>query len=361
MHTTEEQQLNCPHRFDRMGMQLRDFRRVATNTSVECKESFDNIFTPKPNATHNKRVVQVGTMDDLFRTPDWSLEHVAPLQFGSVERFAATPGAFQFQPALIKKPNTRAFAELVGRGLKDRLVGWKERSKGSVVQVANNIQAPRVSVKAVDCASFRQSILSRPSISRPVTNKQTTSQFADLITPITVTDEAPDSGSRRKSGSKSPKRKFMIRVMDSSEAPTHRRQRSVFVDSKKRMSKSPESSMVKISDSQMLSQVNQTTDTKKQGRFSVFKKSVETRRTQTIAQSVPFVMGDRQEQVVQPLHSNLHRIMTSSAFVSPHESPLHTKRASRDPTTATKRTISILASGLEPVGFTNRRLSRKNC
>lgn len=344
-------------------MPLRGFRSKVCDNRVECRESFENIFTPGREDTHSNRLMNGGTMDDLFRAADWSVDQGVPLQFGSVERLAAKTGNFQFQNTLIKKPNTRAFAELVGRGLKDRLVGWNERSKGSVVQVSNNIQAPRVSVQAIDSASLRQSMISRPSVSRPLTNKPRVSQFADLIAPITLTEEIADSSARKKSTSKSPKRKFMIRVLDNPEQPTHRRQRSVFVDSKKKMSKSPEASVVKISDSQIMSEMSRATENKKHGRFSVFKKPAESRlhfkNPDIIAQSAHYGMGSRQGQVNQPLHSNLNRIMASSTFMSPQDSPLNTKRVSKDPTTAPRRTISILASGLEPVGLTNRRLSRK--
>lgn len=321
------------------------------------------MFTPSRDATYSKRILPMDTMDDQFGGADFSLEPGSIFQFGSVERLSATPVDGKIHNGIIKKQNTRAFAELIGRGLKDRLVGWKERSKVSVVQVSNHIQAQRVSVQFQDSASLRQNVVSRASISRPANKKPKVCKFADLVAPITVTEELPDASTRQKSPSRSPQCKFMIRVLDNLEKSTHGRHRSVFIDAKKKMSKSPEASTVKISDSQIISEVSRATQIKKKGRFSVLKKPVESRvymnYPDIIAKPAQYGGRERQRQSIQPVHNNVSRVMTISAFVSPQDSPLNTKRVSKDPGTGARRTISVLASGLEPAGLTNRRLSRK--
>lgn len=302
-------------------------------------------------------------MGDLFRVVDWPADAQPGHAFASVERL---PGDHMLTPlknTMVKKPNNRTFAELIGRGFKDRLVGWKEKSKGTINQPPSGNSAPRTSVTGSEVSTMRQSILARTSFSKEVSVKPRYSNFRDLVAPVIITEEAPDSAIRDKITSKSPKRKFQIRVLDGLERPTHKRQKSLFVECRTKMSRSPEASQVKVTDSQILSEATRATEAKKHGRFSVLKKKEDARSGKTgepLSNSTNFSVANtttmRDHQTMQ---NNIKRVFVNSTFMSPQDTPMNTKRVSKETIMPAKRTISVLATGLEPIAQSHTtRLSR---
>lgn len=302
-------------------------------------------------------------MGDLFRVVDWPVDAQPGHAFASVERL---PGDHMLTPlknSMVKKPNNRTFAELIGRGFKDRLVGWKEKSKGTINQPMSGNSAPRTSVTVSEVSTMRQSILARTSFSKEISVKPRYSNFRDLVAPVIITEEAPDSVTREQITSKSPKRKFQIRVLDGLERPTHKRQKSLFVECRTKMSRSPEASQVKVTDSQILSEATRTTEAKKLVRFSVLKKKEDARPGKTsdpLSNSTNFSAANttmmRDHQIMQ---NNIKRVLVNSTFMSPKDTPLNTKRVSKETIMPAKRTISVLATGLEPIAQSHtNRLSR---
>lgn len=291
-------------------------------------------------------------MGDLFRVIDWPVDAQPTHTFASVERLPAENILTPLKSAMVKKPNNRTFAELIGRGFKDRLVGWKEKSKGTINQPVCGNSAPRNSVMGSEVSTMRQSILARPSFCKEISVKPRYSNFRDLVAPVIISEESPDSATRDKVASKSPKRKFQIRVLDGLERPSHKRQKSLFVESRKNMSRSPEASQVKVADSQILSEAKRGTEVKKQGRFSVLKKKDDARSTKTgepLSNSTNFSVANTQIKDHQMMQNNTKRVFINSNFMSPQDTPINTKRVSKEKILPSKRNIAVLASGLEAI------------
>jgi hypothetical protein len=339
------------------------FRRFAgANHRLECRESSEHVFSPDRVNTEEEQAPESGTMGHLFRAIDWPIETDLPHVFSSVERLPGESLQAARKSTLIKKPYTRTFAEFIGRGFKERLVGWKEKSKGSIGQQQTTTRAPRASVVESDAASIKQSVIGRPSFSRDPPNPPCFAHFRDLVAPITISEEGPDSSTRRQTASRSPKRKFQIRVYDGNQDTIHKRQKSVYVESKKKMSKSPEGSLVKVTDSQILSEASHQSTGKRTSRFSVMRRKDDTRTSKVLdplARSTHFSMAPGLVDNIYSLHKQTQMGLMNSAFQSPQESPMNTKRAAK--VTGGKKTITVLATGLEPVQTIHTtRLSRIN-
>lgn len=324
------------------------YRRLICDPRSDCRGSFENIFTSSRHFTQQNESPAVGTMGDLFRVIDWPIDAQPTHTFASVERLPAETILTPLKSAMVKKPNNRTFAELIGRGFKDRLVGWKEKSKGTINQPISGNSAPRNSVTGSEVSTMRQSILTRASFCKEISVKPRYSNFRDLVAPVIISEESPDSATRDKVASKSPKRKFQIRVLDGLERPSHKRQKSLFVESRKKMSRSPEASQVKVADSQILSEAKRGTEVKKQGRFSVLKKKDDARSTKTgepLSNSTNFSVANTQIQD----QNNIKRVFINSNFMSPQDTPINTKRVSKETILPSKRNIAVLASGLEAI------------
>jgi hypothetical protein len=331
-----------------------------SKSRLECRESSEHVFSAERFDTEEGKAPESGTMGHLFKGIDWPIQSDLPQVFSSVERLPADTIQASRKSTLIKKPYNRTFADLIGRGFKERLVGWKENSKGSISQQKATTRAPRASIIESDAASIRQSEIGRPSFSKDAFNQPCFTQFRNLVAPITISEEGPDSATMRQTASRSPKRRFQIRVYEGNEDAIHKRQKSVFVESKKKMSKSPEGSLVKVADSNIFSDASRRSNAKKVSRFSVMRRKDDTRASKVVdplVRSAHFAMAPGLVDNIYSLHKHAPMMgVMSSAFQSPQDSPMHTKRVTKG--TAGKKTVTIIASGLDPIQTT--RLSRVN-